>query len=63
MGIVHADAAATAESIRQVLHKRFHPTEIVVGSITAVIGVHTGPDAWGVFYQLEDGMPPRAGTK
>jgi len=63
MGIVHADAEAMAETIRQTLHKRFHPTEIVIGSITAVIGVHTGPDAWGVFYQLEDGMPPRPGTK
>jgi len=63
MGIVHADAAAMAETIRQALHQRFHPTEIVIGTITAVIGVHTGPDAWGVFYQLEDGMPPRPGTK
>jgi len=63
MGIVHADAEAMAETIRQALHLRFHPSEIVVGSITAVIGVHTGPDAWGVFYQLEDGMPPRPGNK
>lgn len=63
MGIVHADAAAMAEQIRRALVARFHPDDIVIGTITAVIGVHTGPDAWGVFYQLEDGMPERAGNK
>jgi hypothetical protein len=63
MGVVHADAEPLARQVRDALQARFHPTEIVVSSITAVIGVHTGPDAWGVFYQLEDGMPARPGNK
>jgi hypothetical protein len=63
MGVVHADAEALAGQIRDALQARFHPMEIVVNSITAVIGVHTGPGAWGVFYQLEDGMPARPGNK
>jgi fatty acid-binding protein DegV len=37
--------------------------DIVVSPLTAVLGVHTGPDAWGVFWQLEDGIPDRPGNK
>ena len=62
MGVVHADAAATAREIRDELHRRFHPLEIVVSPVTAVIGVHAGPDAWGVFWQVEDGIPERPGN-
>lgn len=63
MGIVHVDAAAAAVEIRAALERRFHPLEILVSPATAVIGVHAGPDAWGVFWQLEDGIPPREGNK
>ena len=55
MGVVHADAPDEAERIRAALQQRYQPFEIVVNSVTAVIGIHTGPDAWGVFYQIEDG--------
>jgi len=63
LGIVHADAADVAERLRTDLEARFTPVEILVHPITAAIGVHTGPGAWGVFYQNED--PPagrEAGT-
>ena len=63
MGVVHADCERVAHDIRDLLHKRFHPFEIVVSPVTAVIGVHAGPDAWGVFYQVEDGIPDRPGNK
>lgn len=61
MGVVHADCERIAHEVRDALHERYHPLEIVVGSVTAVIGVHAGPDAWGVMYQVEDGIPERAG--
>jgi fatty acid-binding protein DegV len=37
--------------------------DIIVSPVTAVIGVHTGPGAWGVFWQIEDGIPDRPGNK
>ena len=63
MGVVHADAAATARAVRDALHRRFRPLDIIVGPVTAVIGVHAGPGAWGVFWQVEDGIPDRPRNK
>jgi len=63
MGVVHADAEATARLVRDALHTRFRPYDIVISPVTAVIGVHAGPDAWGAFYQVEDGIPERHGNK
>jgi len=63
MGVVHADAEDLAHEIRDALHKRFRPMEIVTSPITAVIGVHAGPGAWGIFYQVEDGIPARRGEQ
>jgi fatty acid-binding protein DegV len=62
MGVVHADNPGEAERIRAALQQRYQPYEIVVGPVTAVIGIHTGPDAWGVFYQVEDGARGNGGT-
>jgi DegV family protein with EDD domain len=59
MGVVHADAPRRAAEIVAALHQRFRPFEILVSPVTAVISVHAGPDAWGVFWQVEDGIPPR----
>ena len=59
MGVVHADCANTARDVRDALHRRYHPFEIVVSPITAVLAAHTGPDAWGVIWQVEDGIPSR----
>ena len=63
MGVAHADAEGTARQIRDALHQAFHPVEIVLTPITAVIGVHAGPDAWGVFWQVEDGIGDADGNK
>ena len=60
LGVAHADAEDAAGLIRDALHDAFHPVDIVVTTITAVIGVHAGPDAWGVFWQVEDGVPQDA---
>jgi hypothetical protein len=62
MGVVHADCERTAREVRDAVHQRFHPFEILLNPVTAVIGVHAGPNAWGVFYQVEDGIPERPGN-
>jgi len=56
---VHADCESTAFEVRDALHRRYHPFEIVVSPITAVLAAHTGSDAWGVIWQVEDGIPRR----
>ncbi len=60
MGVVHADCADTAAEARDALARRYRPIEVVVSPVTSVIATHAGPDAWGVFWQLEDGVaePP-----
>ncbi len=61
-GIVHADASEAAETLHAELKARYGPAPIVVNSVTAVIGVHAGPGAWGVFYQVEGATDRQAGT-
>jgi fatty acid-binding protein DegV len=63
MGVVHVDAESEAHRIRAALEERFRPFEIIVNPATAVIGAHAGAGAWGVFWQVEDGIPPRHGNK
>lgn len=62
MGVVHADCEDVALKIRDELQRRYRPLDIVVGPVTPVIATHAGPGAWGVFWQLEDGVPARAGN-
>ncbi len=59
IGIVHADAADIADQLETEIRRRFTPRECLVSSVTAALGVHVGPGAWGVFYQIEDGAPMR----
>jgi DegV family protein with EDD domain len=59
IGIVHADAADVADRLETEIRRRFTPRECLVSSVTAALGVHVGPGAWGVFYQIEDGTPKR----
>ncbi len=54
IGIVHADALNVAHRLRDEIVERFAPKDCIVNDVTAAIGVHTGPGAWGVFYQVED---------
>ncbi len=54
LGIVHAGAEETAERLRTDLVARYTPRTCLVHPVTAALGVHTGPGAWGIFYQIED---------
>lgn len=53
VGIVHADAAEAAAELEQEIRRRYRPLDCLVRPVTAALGVHTGPGAWGVFYQVE----------
>jgi len=57
MAIVHAGAPEIAAQLCVEVAERYAPAECHVGTITAAIGVHTGPGAWGIFYQIEDPVP------
>jgi hypothetical protein len=57
LGVAHADAPEVAEQLRRALRERYQPLDLVVSSVTGVLAAHTGPGAWAVFYQVEDGAP------
>ena len=46
-----------AERLRDELIQRYAPRDCFVSHMTACLGVHTGPGAWGIFYQIEDPAP------
>ncbi|KPJ92239.1 MAG: hypothetical protein AMS18_07790 [Gemmatimonas sp. SG8_17] len=54
LGIAHAGADDIAERLRADLVARYDPRTCIVSPVTAAIGVHVGPGAWGIFYQIED---------
>jgi fatty acid kinase/fatty acid kinase fatty acid binding subunit len=56
-GVVHADAPDVAARLAQEIARRFDGAECMVQPVTAALGVHTGPGAWGVFYQVEEPAP------
>jgi len=62
-GVAHVDCLAVAERIRDRLIERYNPLDVFVGPATPVVGTHAGLDAWGVFWQVEDGTPEGAGNK
>jgi DAK2 domain fusion protein YloV len=53
IGLVHADALEAVRRLREEIESRFQPYECLVDHVTAAIGIHAGPGAWGVFYQVE----------
>ncbi|MGD2216410.1 MAG: DegV family protein [Gemmatimonadales bacterium] len=53
MGVVHVLCRDVADELASELERRFAPDEILVRPATSVIAAHTGPGAWGVFYQAE----------
>ena len=57
-GVAHADAPEAAERIRSALVQKYQPQDCFVALATGVLGTHVGPGAWGIFYQVEDGIPP-----
>jgi DegV family protein with EDD domain len=54
MGVVHADEPDVAAMLRDEFQRRFEPEDVLVHPVTAAIGVHVGPGAWGVFFQIEE---------
>jgi DegV family protein with EDD domain len=52
-GIVHADAPDVAAELEAEIKRRYAPRDCLVQPVTAALGVHTGPGAWGVFYQID----------
>jgi DegV family protein with EDD domain len=58
MAVAHADANETAELLQTEIVTRYAPRSCYVEDVTSAIGVHVGPGAWGVFYQIEDPDPP-----
>jgi fatty acid-binding protein DegV len=50
---VHADAQDVATELEAHVRRRYDPLDCLVQPLTAALGVHTGPGAWGVFYQVE----------
>ena len=57
LAIAQAGVPDFAKSLKQDLVQRFRPRDCFVNDVTAALGVHTGPGAWGVFYQIEDPTP------
>lgn len=57
-GVAHADASETAQRICAALTTKYEPQDCFVSLATGVLGTHVGPGAWGIFYQIEDGLPP-----
>lgn len=54
LGVVHAGAKETADRFRLELISRYAPRTCFLDDVTSAIGVHVGPGAWGIFYQVED---------
>jgi len=54
MGVAHAGAKEIADSVKTELVARYAPRSCFIEDVTSAIGVHVGPGAWGVFYQVED---------
>jgi DegV family protein with EDD domain len=55
-GVAHADAPDAATRIREALIETYHPQDCFVTLASGVLGTHVGPGAWGIFYQIEDGL-------
>ncbi|MEA2724474.1 MAG: fatty acid kinase [Gemmatimonadales bacterium] len=55
-GVAHADAPEAAERICAALVEKYQPQDCFVSLATGVLGTHVGPGAWGIFYQVEDGL-------
>ena len=53
MGVAHVMAPDVAKELARRLEELFAPDQIVVRPAAGVLAAHTGPGAWGVFYQAE----------
>lgn len=53
-GVVHFAAEEWMHHIVDELNRRYEPLEILCGPPSSAIGVHVGPGAWALAYQIED---------
>jgi uncharacterized protein len=58
-GVSHVEVPELAERIRIALVAAFSPRDCFVSLATGVLGAHTGPGAWALSWQVEDGTPLR----
>jgi DegV family protein with EDD domain len=57
LAVAHAGVPDLARQLKTELIQRYQPRDCLVNDVTAALGVHVGPGAWGVFYQIEDPTP------
>jgi len=50
MAVVHADAEAPAWELAKQVRARFNPDELITSELNPVLGIHAGPDAFGLAY-------------
>lgn len=50
IGISHADDEETAMEVKQMIEEEFSPKQVMVTTIGAVIGAHTGPGTIAIFF-------------
>lgn len=53
MGLAHVAADEPAARLAEALSAEFAPDELLIRPAAGVLAAHTGPGAWGVFYQAE----------
>ena len=50
IGISHADNEETAKEMKTMIEEDFHPKNVYISSIGAVIGAHTGAGCIAIFF-------------
>jgi DegV family protein with EDD domain len=50
MAVAHADAEAPAWELAKQVRARFNPDELITSELSPVLGIHAGPDAFGLAY-------------
>ncbi|HEV8598834.1 MAG TPA: DegV family protein [Gemmatimonadales bacterium] len=58
-GVTHVEAPEVAERVRNALLAAYQPRDCFVALATGVLGTHLGTGAWGICWQVEDGVPAR----
>lgn len=53
MGVAHVACADVAGELAEAMRREFEPDQLLVRPAANVIAAHTGPGAWGVFYQAD----------
>jgi fatty acid-binding protein DegV len=57
--VTHVEAPEVAARVRNALLAAYQPRDCFVALATGVLGTHLGTGAWGICWQVEDGVPAR----